>query len=547
MEQKVLQRKVNYIAPTLNTETESETAYRQIRVAAYCRVSTQMEEQLNSYEVQVKHYTDKINSEPKWSFAGIYADKGISGTSAKKRDEFMKRIRACKRHKIDMIITKSISRFSRNTLDCLKYIRILKELNVDVYFEEQGLHSKDAGAEFYITIYGSIAQSEAENISANVRWGKQQSAKEGKVAFSFNSFLGYKKGADGKPEIVEGEAKIIREIYDKYLEGDSIRKIADYLNDTQIKTPTGKKVWYYGTVKSILSNEKYKGDALINKTYVIDCISKKVKRNDGERAQYYVENNHPAIISPEKFNRVQEEMARRSSKKKVKQVGTKTELGKYSSKYALSELLICGECHTPYRRCTWTTTYGKKKIVWRCINRLDYGKKYCHHSPSLEESVLQSAIVQAVQNNIGKCSEVLEKLKQHIRIGLSGEQTEDKTIDIQIEIARLDKEYVDLLNRITSDMENAETLESQLEKIVIKKHSLQKELQIFENSNNKQINTNSRLDEIFQIIEGLKNHPMEFNDVIIRQIIDCVIVESKKKIKVVFVGGYEVEQRLRSD
>ena len=212
MEQKVLQRKVNYIAPTLNTETESETAYRQIRVAAYCRVSTQMEEQLNSYEVQVKHYTDKINSEPKWSFAGIYADKGISGTSAKKRDEFMKMIRACKRHKIDMIITKSISRFSRNTLDCLKYIRILKELNVDVYFEEQGLHSKDAGAEFYITIYGSIAQSEAENISANVRWGKQQSAKEGKVAFSFNSFLGYKKGADGKPEIVEGEAKIIREI-----------------------------------------------------------------------------------------------------------------------------------------------------------------------------------------------------------------------------------------------------------------------------------------------------------------------------------------------
>lgn len=241
MEQKVLQRKVNYIAPTLNTETESETAYRQIRVAAYCRVSTQMEEQLNSYEVQVKHYTDKINSEPKWSFAGIYADKGISGTSAKKRDEFMKMIRACKRHKIDMIITKSISRFSRNTLDCLKYIRILKELNVDVFFEEQGLHSKDAGAEFYITIYGSIAQSEAENISANVRWSKQQSAKEGKVAFSYNSFLGYKKGADGKPEIFEDEAKIIREIYDKYLEGDSILKIADYLNDNRIKTPTSGK------------------------------------------------------------------------------------------------------------------------------------------------------------------------------------------------------------------------------------------------------------------------------------------------------------------
>ncbi len=292
---------------------------------------------------------------------------------------------------------------------------------------------------------------------------------------------------------------------------------------------------------------KQKGDALINKTYVVDCISKKVKRNDGERAQYYVENNHPAIISPEKFNRVQEEMARRSSKKKVKQVGTKTELGKYSSKYALSELLICGECHTPYRRCTWTTTDGKKKIMWRCINRLDYGKKYCHHSPSVEESVLQNAILQAVQNNIGKCSEVLEKLKQHIRIGLSDEETEDKTIDIQIEIARLDKEYADLLNQITADVENAEALESKLEEIIIKKHSLQNELQIYENSNSKHANTKTRLDEIFQIIEGLKNHPMEFNDVIIRQIINCVVVESKEKIKVVFVGGYEVEQRLCSD
>ena len=238
MEQTVLQRKVNYIAPKIKTETDAENSYRQIRVAAYCRVSTQMEEQLNSYEVQVKHYTDKINSEPKWSFAGIYADKGISGTSAKKRDEFMKMIRACKRHKIDMIITKSISRFSRNTLDCLKYIRILKELNVDVYFEEQGLHSKDAGAEFYITIYGSIAQSEAENISANVKWGKQQSAKEGKVSFSYNSFLGYKKGADGKPEIVEDEAKVVREIFDKYLEGESVRTIAKYLTANQIATPT---------------------------------------------------------------------------------------------------------------------------------------------------------------------------------------------------------------------------------------------------------------------------------------------------------------------
>lgn len=341
---------VRIIPAAVNIQEEIKNAYRQTRVAAYCRVSTKQEDQLNSYEVQRRAYTDKINGEHGWTMVGIYADKGITGTSTRKRDEFNKLMRHCRQGKVDMIITKSVARFARNTVDCLKYTRMLKDLGVDVFFEEQGIHSTQPGAEFYITIYGSIAQSESENISANVKWGKAQSAKEGNVPFHYKNFLGYRKGEDGKPEIDPEQAEIVRRIYERFLAGDSLATIADNLNADGILTPSGEGEWRRGRIASILTNEKYKGDAILNKTYIADCLSKKVKVNNGERPKYYVENNHPAIIDSGTFGRVQEELARRNGKRKVKQVGTKTEQGKYSSKYALTELLICGECGTPYRR-----------------------------------------------------------------------------------------------------------------------------------------------------------------------------------------------------
>ena len=352
---------VRIIPATIDTKAAITQSYRQLRVAAYCRVSTKQDEQLNSYEVQRTHYEERIRTEPKWSLVGIFADKGITGTSMKKRDEFNKMLRLCYKGKIDMIIVKSISRFARNTLDVIKITRKLREINVDVYFEEQGIHSIDPASEFYITIYGSIAQSESENISANVKWGKAQSAKQGNVPFQCKHFLGYTKNADGEIEIVPEEAEIIREIYERYLSGESLHGIKCYLEAKEIPTPAGCSVWRQETIRSILSNEKYKGDAIINKTYVSDCISKRIKANNGERNKYYIENNHPAIIDTGTFARVQEEIARRSGKPKVKQKGTKTELSRYSSKYALSELLICGECRTPYRRCTWTLPRARKK------------------------------------------------------------------------------------------------------------------------------------------------------------------------------------------
>lgn len=533
---------VRVIPATIDMKAVIHETYRQLRVAAYCRVSTKQEEQLNSYDVQKRHYEERIRTEPKWTLVGIYADKGITGTSMKKRDEFNKMLRKCKQGKIDMIIVKSISRFARNTLDCIAITRKLREIGVDVYFEEQNLHSIDPASEFYISIYGSVAQSESENISANVKWGKAQSAKEGNVPFQYKRFLGYRKGADGNPEIVPEEAEVVRTIYERFLAGDSFGGIIRYLEERSIPSPSGKPTWQYSTVQSILSNEKYKGDAVINKTYIDNCISKKVKVNHGERAKYYVENNHPAIIDAGTFGRVQEELARRSGKQKVKQIGTKTEQGKYSSKYALTELLICGECGTPYRRCTWTVK-GKKKIVWRCINRLDYGKKYCHQSPSIEESVLQSAIMRAVMKTAKQNTDVLKTLKLHIGMGLETETTEDKSLDIQIRIAEIESEFKQMLKAVSTD--NADTFdEERLSELMNEKQRLTQQLQQYINVRQKRESVKSRLDKIFTILDGMQNHPIEYDDQIVRQLLECVVAESAEEIKVVFVGGLEVREQL---
>ena len=430
-------------------------------------------------------------------------------------------------------MAKSISKSS----DADKY-----DLNVVVYFEEQGIYSNQPGAEFYITIYGSIAQSESENISANVKWGKARSAKEGNVPFHYKNFLGYRKGADGKPEIDPDEAETVRFIYERFLAGDSLSGIAQKLNDLQVPTPSGKGLWQNSTIQSILSNEKYKGDAIINKTYIKDCLSKKVMVNNGERPKYYVENNHPAIIDAVTFGRVQEELARRSGKPKTKQVGTKTEQGKYSSKYAMTELLVCGECKTPYRRCTWTVK-GQKKIVWRCINRLDFGKKYCHNSPTVEESILQRAVMRAIMETAQQNLGVLQTLKVHIGMGLQSEQTEDNSMELQIRIAEIDAEFKAMLAKISTDTVDAFD-EEKAKRLMDEKARLQQQLGNIRDGQLKREQTQSRLDDIYTILDGLKNRPMEYDEQIVRQLLECITVDSKEQITVIFVGGLKVVQPL---
>lgn len=362
------------------------------------------------------------------------------------------------------------------------------------------------------------------------------------LPFQYKRFLGYRRGSDGKPEIDPEQAVVVKRIYERFLAGDSLATIANDLNADGIPTPSGNGQWQRGTIASILTNEKYKGDAILNKTYIRDCLSKKVMINNGERPKYYVENNHPAIIDSAAFGRVQEEMARRCGKRKVKQVGTKTEQGRYSSKYALTELLICGECGTPYRRCTWAAN-GKKKIVWRCISRLDYGKKYCHNSPSIEESVLQEAIMKAVLQTAKQNAEVLKTLKLHIGMGLYADATEDNSLDLQIKIAEIEAEFQKMLKAVAAD--NVEAFDEEKAKALMdEKAKLQIQLDRIADTKQKRENAKSRLDEIFVILEALANHPISYDDQIVRQILESVVVESKDRIKVVFVGGLEVTQML---
>ena len=540
MEQR--QKTVRYIPPTINVGQQLSDQYRQKRVVAYCRVSTKEEEQLNSYETQVRYYTERIRAEPDWQFVGIFADKGITGTSVKKREEFRKMIRLCQQGKVDMIIVKSISRFARNTVDCLQHTRLLTALGVDVYFEEQSLHSTDPGAEFYITIYGSIAQSESENISANVKWGKAQSAREGKVAFSYANFLGYRRGENGEPEIVPEEAEIVKFIFNRYLEGDSLLAIKQQLESKNILTAKGKTKWGTATIHRMLTNEKYMGDAIINKTYVMDCLSKKIKVNNGERGMYYVENNHEGIIDKQTFTRVQEEIARRNSKVSAHKKGAKTEKGKYSSKYALTQIVVCGKCKTAYRRCTWIR-HGVKKVFWRCVQRIEFGKRYCSDSPSIEESLLHKAIMTAIMKVAKQDASVLRTLKTHIASTLSVTDAEDDILTKQLRISEIEAKFKSMLDSISSD--NAEQFdEVKAKQLMDEKAILQEQLAIAIENKQKIEKNKSRLDDIFNIIDGLRNHPMEYDDKIVRQLIECIVVESKTQIKIIFKGGMVFDERL---
>lgn len=478
-----------------------------------------------SFEAQRSYYTDKIMRNPEWTMAGIFADEGISGTQASKRKEFMRMIRLCRSGKIDMILTKSVSRFSRNTVDCLNYVRELKGLGIPVIFEKEGLNTMHMTSEIYISMHGIFAQSESESLSGNVRIGKQIAAKNGNVSISYKSFLGYRKGPDGKPEIDPEQAETVRLIFQRFLAGDSLKQIQRLLEEKGIPSPMGKPRWSLGTVHSILRNEKYKGDALLQKTYVVDCISHKSKKND-DRPQYYVENNHPAIIQRGMFDRVQEELARRNNKRRVKQVGTKTESGKYSSKFALTELLVCGCCGTPYRRCTWTA-HGTKRIVWRCISRLDYGKKYCQESPTVDESVLHQAIVSAICALAADSSTIdaITALKLHTQIYFGGENS-TATDELRVK---------ELVARITEAAGNGSYTE---EMAALVKELNEVKQRIADHEQKKKANgiMEHRLAEVTEAINGLRETDIRYSDDLVRRLIDCVRVMSAEEIEISFKG-----------
>ncbi len=510
-------------------------------MAAYCRVSTEQEEQQNSYQVQIAYYTDLINRKKEWTLAGIFADEGISGTQAKKRPEFLKMIRLCKKQKIDLVITKSISRFARNTVDCLEYVRQLKDLGIGVIFEKENINTLTMTSEFMIALYGSFAQAESESISKNVSWGKQKAYAEGKVAFQYSKLLGYQKGADGKPEIVPDEAETVRLIYELFLDGLSFTRIKTTLESKGELTAMGNKIWSESNIKSILKNEKYVGDALLQKTFTADCITKKVVKNNGERPMYLVTNHHAPIIDRDTFNRVQQELARRSSKRKISDKTT-TEQGKYSSKYALSELLICGNCGTPYRRCTWTAG-GKKQIVWRCISRLEHGKKYCSESPTIHEHKLHRAILQAVNEYLGCGDEIAKILKANIGSVLEC-KNQQEILYLEQRLKELDSARNDLILLITGGGCDEDKLDCEFAKIHAEEQEINEKLSELRKNADISADTQNKIDSAMELLTQEQFQVDVFDNVIVRKLIDCVKVLSKEELLIIFKGGVEVKAKM---
>ena len=537
----VMPKTVRVIPPKPEFSGENRLDIRPKRVAAYCRVSTDKEQQEHSFETQKQMYTDMIMMKPNWQMAGIYADEGITGTVAKKRPDFMRMIEDCRKGKIDIIITKSVSRFSRNNLDCLLYVRELKEMGIPIIFEKEGINTLQVSSELLLTLFSGLSQAESESISMNVKIGKRQSLKNGNVPFSYQSFLGYRKGADGKPEIDPEQAVTVRRIFSEYLAGKSLLDIAKGLTADEIPTARGTVKWASNRILSILTNEKYKGDALLQKTYVSDCISKKSKKNNGELPMYYVENNHPAIIERAVFDRVQEEVARRNSKRKVKQKGTKTELGKYSSKYALSELLYCGNCGTPYRRCTWSKN-GKKKIVWRCISRLDYGIKYCKESPTIEESMLHNAVSEAITKKAQMENADINRIRSHIEQYQSNQDMGD--IYQKQERLKAIQDRIDQLTNMDSDAVQNGDFDAQFESLYTEKYAIKDELAQMEKRQSSLEKATDSIEEMTTIMEGLKNHPVEYNDLVVRQLIECIKVMSAELLYIYFKDGIKIEVSL---
>ena len=393
-----------------NTVTAEEKP--KLRVAAYCRVSTDSDEQASSYEVQVEHYTQFIQKNPEWELAGIFADDGISGCNTKKRSEFIRMIEEYMAGRIDMIITKSISRFARNTLDCLKYIRELKEKNIPVFFEKENINTMDSKGEVLLTIMASLAQQESQSLSQNIKLGLQYRYQNGEVQVNHNRFLRYTTDEDGYLIIEPTEAEVVKRIYREYLEGSSLLQIGRGLEADGILTAAGKVKWRPETLRKILQNEKYIGNALLQKTYTVDFLNKK---------------------------RVQEEMVRRanlhSGEKRKKRV--------YSSKYALSSIVYCPKCGDIYRRIAWNNR-GKHSIVWRCCTRVEHGPSTCD-APSIQESELQAAVVWAINLALGNRDSMIAALQENVETVIRQED-ESSVEGIESKLEGLQKELLKWAN-----------------------------------------------------------------------------------------------------
>lgn len=364
------------------------------RTAGYARVSTDSEEQFTSYEAQVDYYTNYIKSRDDWEFVEVYTDEGITGTNTKHREGFKRMLADALAGRIDLVVTKSVSRFARNTADSLTTVRQLKEKGIEIYFEKENIWTLDSKGELLITIMSSLAQEESRSISENVTWGQRKRFADGKVTVPFNRFLGYDRGEDGNLIVNPEQAATVKRIYSLFLQGMTPFGIASTMTADGVLSPGGKERWNAGAVRSILTNEKYRGDALLQKSYTVDFLTKRKKVNEGEIPQYYVKNNHPAIITPDVFDMVQRELARRGQSR-----------GRHSGVHLFSGRIKCGQCGNWYGSKVWHSTDKYRRTVWRCNHKFK-NDEICT-TPHLTDDEIQDFYLSALRKLLADKDEII--------------------------------------------------------------------------------------------------------------------------------------------
>ena len=538
------ERIVEVIPATWNPTDESSREIRNLRVAAYCRVSTELEQQQSSYDIQIEYYTRHIMQNPNWIFVGVFADDGRSATNTFRRYDFNQLMDQCLKGKVDMVITKSISRFARNTVDCISWVRKLKEKNVAVYFEKENLNTLDDSTEMILTILSSQAQEESRAISTNVKWGYARKFEKGESTRQRS--YGFRKAPTGEMCIVEEEAAVIRNMARWFLDGDSLERIKHRLEDAGIETTTGKKTWSTGTIYNILTNEKIMGDVLLQKTFTADYLTKRRVKNSGQQKQYYVKNHHEAIIPKTVYYKIQEEIARRSSLKKAGTRKGKTAQGVYSSKYALTGIMVCNECGAHYRRTTWAKN-GKKVIVWRCINRLEHGTKRCHESPTLKEEVIQEAIMgklhslsidQEEENFLNGVKEDILRAAKVVG-GACTEEEIDKTIE------ELRDQLMDYVGMAAREHGGENWYSDRMRKLGLQISELKKRRESIREQEKIRDEYEYLDQEISRIIgETGGTSGAEFDNIFIRQIVREIRVISKNKFQIQLRTGMMLDVNL---
>ena len=520
--------KVTMIPATINPLTHLPSmATRKRRVAGYARVSTDSDEQFTSYEAQVDYYTRFIQSKPEWEFVKVYTDEGISGTNTKHREGFKEMIADALAGKIDLIVTKSVSRFARNTVDSLVTIRKLKEHGVECYFEKEGIYTFDGKGELLITIMSSLAQEESRSISENITWGQRKSFSDGKVHLPYKRFLGYEKGEDGRPAVVEEEATVVRLIYRLFLEGKTPTAICKYLEDFGIPSPAGKAKWSKTTITSILTNEKYKGDALLQKKFTVDFLEKKMKPNEGEVPQYYVEHSHAPIIEPDEWNQVQAEFAWR------RLLGSS-----YSGKSSLSAKLVCEDCGSFYGSKIWHSTDRYRRTIWQCNGKFHNEQKCC--TPTLPAETIQKMFIIAYNQLMSDRKQILEDCELMRR-----QLTDFEVLDAEIARATEEAKLVEELVRAVVK-ENASTAQSQ-EAYIGKYEALTQRYEAaaaeLERLQKARVLRNQQDKSMSMFIRTLKKQPevlTEWNDTIWTVTVEKAIIHRDSSITFVFYNGTEI-------